>query len=186
MRPALDPADLHLCTAAVALAGAEAARRVCGVSPGLKWPNDLVIGPAKLAGVLAEADLGGGSVCWVVVGIGINVAWPGPPEVEGTCLDDQRSDGAVTDRSELFEGFLGALTPRRTALETPDGRRGLAAELRGACDTLGARVRVDLAGQSISGLATEIDQAGHLIVVTDSGPRTVSAGDVVHLRADQP
>jgi BirA family transcriptional regulator, biotin operon repressor / biotin---[acetyl-CoA-carboxylase] ligase len=185
MRPALDPADLHLCTAAVALAGAEAIRLVGGVSPGLKWPNDLVIGPAKLAGVLAEADLGGGTVRWVVVGIGINVAWPGPPDVGGTCLDDQRSDGGLTDRAELFKAFLGALTARRTALETLEGRRELAAELGGACDTLGARVRVDLAGESFSGLATEIDQAGHLIVVTESGPRTVSAGDVVHLRADQ-
>jgi len=86
-RPTFDPAELHLCTAAVALAAAEACRRVAGVGPVIKWPNDLLVGEAKLAGVLAEADFTG-DACAVVVGIGINVAWPGPTTVQGTCLDD--------------------------------------------------------------------------------------------------
>ena len=56
-RPDLDPSELHLCTAAMALAAAEACRQVAGVGPVLKWPNDLLVGEEKLAGVLAEADL---------------------------------------------------------------------------------------------------------------------------------
>ena len=90
-RPTFDPAELHLCTAAVALAAAEACRRVAGVGPVIKWPNDLLVGEAKLAGVLAEADFTG-DACAVVVGIGINVAWPGPTTVQGTCLDDLCGD----------------------------------------------------------------------------------------------
>ncbi len=81
-RPALEPEDLHLCTALVALAGIDACAEVAGVSPGVQWPNDLVVDDRKLAGVLAEADArapGGppGSRA-VVVGIGVNVDWPGP------------------------------------------------------------------------------------------------------------
>jgi BirA family transcriptional regulator, biotin operon repressor / biotin---[acetyl-CoA-carboxylase] ligase len=178
-RPTFDPAELHLCTAAVALAAAEACRQVAGVGPVIKWPNDLLVGEAKLAGVLAEADFTG-NTCAVVVGIGINVAWPGPTTAQGTCLDDLC--GEPVDRHLLLEALLKALAPRRALLDSPDGRRELAAELRQRCATLGQRIRVELAAEAISGVASEIDDAGRLIVQTASGPRTVSAGDVVHLR----
>src|SRR5580698_1491786 len=52
-RPEFDPAELHLCTAAVALAAVAACREVAGVEAVLKWPNDLLVGDLKLAGVLA-------------------------------------------------------------------------------------------------------------------------------------
>jgi BirA family biotin operon repressor/biotin-[acetyl-CoA-carboxylase] ligase len=178
-RPMFDPAELHLCTAAVALAAAEACRRVAGVGPVIKWPNDLLVGEAKLAGVLAEADFTG-DACAVVVGIGINVAWPGPTTVQGTCLDDLC--GEPVDRHMLLEALLKALAPRRGLLDSPGGRQELAAELRQRCATLGQRIRVELAAGAISGVASEIDDAGQLIVQTATGPRTVSAGDVIHLR----
>jgi BirA family biotin operon repressor/biotin-[acetyl-CoA-carboxylase] ligase len=178
-RPAFDPAELHLCTAAVALAAAEACRQVAGVGPVLKWPNDLLVGEAKLAGVLAEAEFTG-SECAVVVGIGINVAWPGPPTVQGTCLNDLC--GEPVDRHQLLGALLGALAPRRLLLESDGGRQELAAELRRRCATLGQRIRVELATEAITGVAREIDDAGQLVVLTAGGPRTVTAGDVVHLR----
>jgi BirA family transcriptional regulator, biotin operon repressor / biotin---[acetyl-CoA-carboxylase] ligase len=178
-RPTFDPTDLHLCTAAVALAAAEACRQVAGVGPVIKWPNDLLVGEAKVAGVLSEADFSH-HACAVVVGIGINVAWPGPPTVSGTCLDDQAEE--TVDREALFRALLGALGPRRNLLVSPEGRRQLAAELRRSCATLGRSVRVELAAEAISGVASEIDDAGQLVVQTATGPRTVSAGDVIHLR----
>jgi BirA family transcriptional regulator, biotin operon repressor / biotin---[acetyl-CoA-carboxylase] ligase len=178
-RPEFDPAELHLCTAAVALAAAEACRVVAGVGPVLKWPNDLLVGEAKLAGVLAEADFEG-SACAVVVGIGINVAWPGPEGVGGTCLNDLAA--VPVDRGELLDSLLAALSPRRALLDSAPGRRRVAAELRERCATLGQRVRVELPGEAVVGLAQEVDDAGHLVVLTAAGPRTVAAGDVVHLR----
>ena len=59
--------------------GPTPAGEVAGVEPVLKWPNDLLLDGAKLAGVLAEAEFAGTcALTAVVVGIGINVAWPGP------------------------------------------------------------------------------------------------------------
>jgi BirA family biotin operon repressor/biotin-[acetyl-CoA-carboxylase] ligase len=178
-RPELDPAELHLCTVAVALAAAEACREVAGVGPVLKWPNDLLVGEAKLAGVLAEAEFAG-AACIVVVGIGVNVAWPGPDGVGGTCLNHLA--GEQVNRQELLDALLGALSPRRALLDDAGGRRRLAAELRERCATLGQRVRVELPAEAVVGTATEIDDHGHLVVQTVAGPRTVAAGDVVHLR----
>jgi BirA family biotin operon repressor/biotin-[acetyl-CoA-carboxylase] ligase len=166
----------------VALAAAQACHQVAGVDARLKWPNDLVVGDAKLAGVLAEAEFDTRSVRSVVVGIGINVAWPGPPGVGGTCLDDLRESGAAVDRAQLLEAVLAALGVRRPLLDDPAGRHRLATEFRECCATVGVEVRVELPGTEIVGVASGIDDAGHLIVDTAHGTRVVAAGDVVHLR----
>jgi BirA family transcriptional regulator, biotin operon repressor / biotin---[acetyl-CoA-carboxylase] ligase len=181
-RPDLEPAELHLCTAVMALAAAEACRQVAGVGPVLKWPNDVLVNEEKLAGVLAEATFGGGagSVAAVVVGLGLNIDWPGPPGAGGTSLVELGA-GPV-DREALFGALLEALSARRGLLDSVAGRGDVVAELRNRCATLGRRVRVELAAEAVVGVATEIDDAGHLVVLTSAGPRTVSAGDVVHLR----
>jgi BirA family biotin operon repressor/biotin-[acetyl-CoA-carboxylase] ligase len=182
LRPQCDGADVHLCTGAVALAGADACRAVTRVEPVLKWPNDLLVDESKLAGVLAEAEFTGSSLAAVVVGIGINVAWPGPDGAGGTCLDDLGGTAQPVDRRELLGQLLEALAARRELLDDAAGRRVLADEVRRRCATLGQVVRVILAGEELTGLAAAIDDAGHLVVETASGPRPVSAGDVVHLR----
>jgi BirA family transcriptional regulator, biotin operon repressor / biotin---[acetyl-CoA-carboxylase] ligase len=190
-RPEFDAAELHLCTAVLALAASEACRRVAGVDPVLKWPNDVLVGEEKLAGVLAEAEFGGGpggeggaggegGEVAVVVGLGLNIDWPGPAGVGGTCLRDLGADGV--DRAVLLDALLEALSARRALLDSAAGRREVVAELRDRCATLGRRVRIALADEAVTGVATEIDDAGHLVVQTSEGPRTVSAGDVVHLR----
>jgi BirA family transcriptional regulator, biotin operon repressor / biotin---[acetyl-CoA-carboxylase] ligase len=184
LRPHCEGTDVHLCTGAVALAGADACREVAGVEPVLKWPNDLLVGECKLAGVLAEAEFSGGSLVAVVVGIGVNVAWPGPEGAGGTCLNDVSTVGAPVDRRDLLDHMLGALVARAGSLEDAAGRRRLAGEVRQACVTLGQPVRVVLASEEFTGLAVAIDDAGRLVVETASGPRRVTAGDVVHLRPD--
>ncbi len=185
LRPAIGGEDVHLCAGAVALAGADACREVAGVEPVLKWPNDLLLDGAKLAGVLAEAEFAGSALSAVIVGIGINVAWPGPPEAGGTCLDDVGGSAQPVDRQVLLHRLLEALEPRCELLEEAAGRRALADEVRHRCATLGQRVRVILAGEELIGVGVALDDAGRLVVETAAGPRAVSAGDVVHLRPDQ-
>ena len=180
LRPGCGAADVHLCTGAVALAGADACRGAAGVDPLLKWPNDLLVGEGKLAGVLAEAEFSGSALKSVVVGIGINVAWPGPPGAGGACLDD--IGRAAVDRRDLLEHLLRALSARRPLLDDAGGRRALADEVRGRCATLGQTVQVVLAGEEFTGRAVALDDAGHLVVETAEGPRSVRAGDVVHVR----
>ncbi len=122
-RPACAPADLHLCTGAVALAAADACGEVAGVDPELKWPNDLLVGGAKLAGVLAEAEFAGRPAGAVVVGIGLNVAWPGPAEAGGTCLDEAGGSAQRVDTARCSTGCSRALALRRPLLDDAPGRR---------------------------------------------------------------
>jgi BirA family biotin operon repressor/biotin-[acetyl-CoA-carboxylase] ligase len=182
LRPRCGPADLHLCTGALALAAADACREVAGVEPALKWPNDLLVGGAKLAGVLAEAEFDGGVLAAVVAGIGVNVAWPGPAGAGGTCLDDLGREAQPVDRQVLLDRLLAALAARRPLLDDEAGRRDLADEVRRRCATLGQQVRVTLPAGELIGTAVAIDDAGRLVVETAGGPHRVTAGDVVHLR----
>jgi BirA family biotin operon repressor/biotin-[acetyl-CoA-carboxylase] ligase len=180
LRPRRTVDELHLCTATVALAMADAVAEVAGFTPGLKWPNDLLADGRKLAGVLAEADLGAsGAVRAVVVGIGINVGADAvPPELVATATACEVVAGRAVDREELFEAFLGGLGVR---LGRPDAE--LVDDYRTRLDTLGRRVRVERSTGSIEGVATDVDPVGGLVVRSlDGVTTTVSAGDVVHLR----
>lgn len=170
LRPQALPVERrHLLTAAAALAARDACVDVAGVEPEVKWPNDLVLGGAKLAGVLAEATTGA-----VVVGMGLNVHG-GPP---GSAVLD-RSSGRPVSRGRLLERWLYAL----------DGLLGdwdaVAGAYRACCATVGRRVRVDLAaGQVITGRAEGVDDLGRLVVRPDGGePAAVAVGDVTHLRS---
>jgi BirA family biotin operon repressor/biotin-[acetyl-CoA-carboxylase] ligase len=120
----------------------------------------------------------------VVVGIGINVAWPGPDEAGGTCVDDAGGTAQPVDKGALLDLLLEGLARRRPLLDEETGRRTLADEVRRRCSTLGQRVRVSLPDEELTGTASAIDDAGHLVVETASGRREVGAGDVVHLRPE--
>ncbi len=182
LRPVAPVAELFTCTAAVALATSDACRLLAGVQPGVKWPNDLVIGDEKVAGVLAESDgaaPGGrpGSVA-VVVGVGCNLDWQ-PPGATSLAAHAK----APVGRDELLEAMLGGLAERAALLDTGAGRRATLAELRGRCATLGRIVRVETAaGGAVTGVARELDGDGRLVVATAAGDVAVAAGDVAHLR----
>ncbi len=184
LREHLEPGTSHLLTAAVALSGAAAVERLCGLRPGLKWPNDLVIGGAKVAGVLAEADTcapgGGPGTTAVVVGIGMNLTWPGPPGVGGTSL--LAASGVVVDRDLLLDELLGELSLRLDLLRTAVGRETLTEDLRGSLVTLGTVVSVETPGGTVVGRARSISTAGHLVVEVGDDEVEIVTGDVVHVR----
>jgi BirA family biotin operon repressor/biotin-[acetyl-CoA-carboxylase] ligase len=201
LRPPANAVDLV--TMAVAVAASRAVEAVAGFTPKLKWPNDLVWpgdGTApdrKLAGILAEADWPAGSEAsagWkepaghdravVVVGIGLNVAWPDevPEDLADVAIAlDQVVEGPV-DREDLLIALLEELGPRYDALVEGD-RGGLLDEWRKRSATLGRRVRIDLGSDDVEGTAVDITERGHLIVDTLEGTRReLAVGDVVHLR----
>ncbi|MDP1794910.1 MAG: biotin--[acetyl-CoA-carboxylase] ligase [Acidimicrobiales bacterium] len=175
LRPTGLPMDrLHLATAAVAMAGADALSAVAGVNPDLKWPNDLLVGTRKLAGVLTEVE---GDA--VVVGIGINCTWPDdlPAEIADVAVAANHVAGRPVATSEVLDVLLERLGGRLDA-----GWDDVASEYRSRCATVGREVRVELAEESFSGFAAEVENDGALIVLSEAGPCRVVAGDVVHLR----
>jgi len=185
LRPRLEAHQAHLVTGAVALAAVAAVEALSGLRPGLKWPNDLVVGEAKVAGILAEADPSapGGlpGTTAVVVGMGLNLTWPGPPEAGGTSLLD--ATGKVLLRDDLLRAYLQELGARLGLLETAAGRGRLGTELEGALVTLGRRVAVTTADSRFEGIASGLSPEGHLLVATAEGVVEVITGDVTSVRS---
>ncbi|MBO0728840.1 MAG: biotin--[acetyl-CoA-carboxylase] ligase [Acidimicrobiaceae bacterium] len=171
----LDVADLapprrHLVTAAVGLSARDACAAVGGFTPDLKWPNDLLVGDRKLAGILAES-----SGADVVVGIGLNLS-AAPPDA--VCAEE--AAGRPVERAPLVIALLRAL----------DGWLGrwdaVADAYRSACSTVGRRVRVEQVGGDFEGVAEGLDEDGRLLVRVQKELKAIAAGDVVHLRSAEP
>jgi BirA family biotin operon repressor/biotin-[acetyl-CoA-carboxylase] ligase len=173
------------------LAVAQMAEDVARVpSAALKWPNDVLAGGGKIAGVLAEAVPGADGL-GVVLGIGLNVlaqpadVAPGPGDLPATSLVE--SGAVVTNLTVLAAELytrVEALYRRWQHAEGEMHSSGLLAEYRARCATLGSAVRVELGDESFTGTACDVDDEGRLVVEQPGGAvRQVSAGDVVHLRA---
>lgn len=149
--------------------------RDLGVDAGLKWPNDVLVGDGKLAGILAEVA---GTV--VVVGVGLNVSFtadalPDPRAVSLTML------GVSVDRTELAGKLLTALDLLLERWRRSDP--GIADDYRRVSTTIGSQVLALLPGDTeIVGTATGIDDSGRLLIDSDGTTVTVSAGDITYLR----
>ncbi len=176
LRPTLEPDQRQWAVAAVALAARAALVRLCGLSVGLKWPNDLEVDDAKLAGVLAESSPDGA----VVVGLGVNLTFEGPPQARATSV--RAAAGVTLEPEALLDIVLEEIERRRPLLDDVEGRARLREEYRRALGTLGRRVRVEQPSTTFEGEARDLDDAGRLVVATESGEVAVAAGDVVHLR----
>jgi BirA family biotin operon repressor/biotin-[acetyl-CoA-carboxylase] ligase len=165
------------------LAGVAVAAALRGspqVDARLKWPNDVLVRGAKLAGILAEQHRDA-----VVVGVGINVTLRREDLPVPAATSLLLANAASLDREELLGAVLRELEHWYLA-EVAAGdadESGLRAEYLARCATVGQQVRVELpGGRSLTGVAADVDTGGRLVVRTASGVTTVSAGDVVHVR----
>lgn len=146
------------------LAVGVALRHACGVGQ-LKWPNDLVIDGRKLAGILLEAEMRGGQVAQVIVGVGLNVH----EAPEGAAY---LREFASVRRAEILSRFLAELEP---LLNSPPHK---VLEQWRQHALLGVETRVNTARGKVSGVAVAIDDQGGLVLRTTRGKITVQAGEV--------
>ena len=165
------------------VATARAVRQVAAVDARLKWPNDVLLGGGKLAGILAEQS---GDA--IVVGIGINVLGRDHDLPIATATSLERGGAGQTDRTDLLAEILRQLEHwylrwRETGSGDAAGS-GLRPEYVLLCATLGRLVRVQLPGERmLTGTAVDVDGAGQLLIRRDGGDVVaVSAGDVIHVR----
>jgi BirA family biotin operon repressor/biotin-[acetyl-CoA-carboxylase] ligase len=168
------------------LAVVEGLRRAADVPAVLKWPNDVLVDDLKVCGILAER-VETGPAC--VVGMGVNV-WlsadelPVPTATSLALLAAAREPGGrPPSRNLLIATILAAFELIYERWEVLEDDTLFAASYLQRCDTIGRRVRLDLAGGiTVEGVAEALDHDGRLIVRTPAGPQTFGAGDVVHLR----
>lgn len=144
------------------IAGVAAARSTRGTR--LKWPNDLIISEEKVGGILVERsdDL-------VVIGLGVNLWWPEPPQ-DFTAL-------FVEDPGPELHAEIGALWGAEL-IRLIEADRWPIDEYREVCTTLGRELTWDPDG---SGKAIDIADDGGLVVETSNGMETLYSGAIRHL-----
>jgi BirA family biotin operon repressor/biotin-[acetyl-CoA-carboxylase] ligase len=160
------------------IAVAAALRDEAAVAARLKWPNDVLVGGRKIAGILAEAR---GDA--IVTGFGLNVTLTRAELPVAAATSLRLEDAARTDREQLLAAVLTRLAHGYQAWAAGPDATWLRAEYLDWSATVGQPVRVQLpGGRLLTGTAVDLDATGRLAVQTLSGLELVGAGDVVHLR----
>ena len=156
-------------------------RTISGVpvpEPSLKWPNDVLVGGRKIAGILVQLTAKGDEA---VVGVGLNVDQR-EDELPVPTATSLRIEQVAAVRQQLVPLLLMELDKGLEQWRTQDP--GLATAYRAHCSTIGQDVRVTLpGGGELLGRASSVDHHGRLVVTEEDGtPRVVDAGDIEHVR----
>jgi BirA family biotin operon repressor/biotin-[acetyl-CoA-carboxylase] ligase len=180
LRPDIPIHKAPLITLMGAVAVASAIRTTCGLSAGIKWPNDILISNKKVSGLLTEMSAEQDRIRHIVLGIGVDVNMEmGEMPNEVRCLTTTLAAeaGAKINRTALFQQLLRDLEIGYKKFLAKDE-----AVLEGWKQlnlTIGNRVTVSGGGAFLEGLAQGVDNEGRLIIRLDDGTiRTVAAGDV--------
>jgi len=163
-------------TFVVAVAVADAVASF-GLEPKLKWPNDVQIAGDKMCGILLEAAVAPDrTVDWIVAGIGVNIAHH--PQLADYNATSLHAAGAKDATVEAALERLAAALDRRLAEWRAGGFDATRAAWLKRAVGLGARIKVRLETETLEGVFEQIDPTGALILRTDTGRHSITAGDV--------
>lgn len=178
-RPALVPQQVQRMTMICGLAIADVLESEYGLEPALKWPNDVLVGGAKVGGILTEVLLDAHRVECVITGIGLNVnldpaELPGELVMQATSLS--QALGRTVARLPLLRAVLQRIEARYSALKAGHSPHDEWVQRLG---TLGQSVVVTSGGTILEGVAEGVNSDGALLVrLGDGRLHTVVAGDV--------
>ena len=183
LRPELPPQRAAEITLVASVALCEVVREA-GVEAGIKWPNDLVAGGRKLAGILTEMAAEPDRVQWVVLGVGVNlntVPEDVPDDLREIATSVAIARGGPVPRA-LFTAALLARLELWLDRHAAEGFEPVRERWRALSATLGRQVRVVTGEGDVVGTAEDLDAGGALLVRGPQGLTRILAGDVHLLR----
>ncbi len=181
LRPDLRPQETTQLTVASATALRRAIQSETGLKPEIKWPNDILVGGKKVAGILTELSAELDRVRHVILGIGVDVnlgAAEFPAELKKTATSLSLERGEPISRAGLAVAVLRELDEDYARI---CGRRftAVADEWEENCMTIGKEVTVQIGSRKIRGRAESLDDAGALLLRTEHGRlEPITGGDV--------
>ena len=178
LRPREVPRQLpqYSLLAAVALADALAGFLPAGAPLSVKWPNDLLLNGAKCAGILLDSGLDGAGMPWIVLGIGVNLAYaPQLPDRPVTCLADVCG---VPPGPETFAWRLLECLSHWRQRRAEEGFGPVRAAWMARGPAPGAVLTVRRPQGSITGRFEGLAEDGALLIATEERVHTVVAGEL--------
>jgi BirA family biotin operon repressor/biotin-[acetyl-CoA-carboxylase] ligase len=181
LRPLLPPGKASSLVLVMAVAVAEALRETTGLPVTIKWPNDILAGGRKMAGILAELATQMDAVDYMVIGLGLNVniaAEDFPADIRTTATSVRRETGRPFSRVLLLRRILERFEALYLDFQTA-GFAPILARWKSLADMLGRPVAVHTVGGSYRGTVAGFDDDGFLILRDEQGgERRLISGDV--------
>jgi BirA family biotin operon repressor/biotin-[acetyl-CoA-carboxylase] ligase len=181
LRPKIPPHQASLITLMAAVATADAIRKFSDLDPRIKWPNDVLLNDRKVAGLLNEIHSEADRIHFVILGIGVNLN-----------MDASTLSKEIRSRATSLKGEMGQTISRKEFLKTlleeledwyevflEEGGTVILKAWRDRAQIQGKQVTVTSFGETLRGVAIDVDSDGALILETETGERKrVVAGDV--------
>jgi len=179
-RPKIAPPQIGQLTIVTALAGARALKEISGLNIDTKWPNDLLYQRKKIGGILCEAEIRNGEIEFVVAGVGLNANFAPedlPKRLVFPATSLLMATGKPFSTAALQSACIQALHAEYARYDSGNWSTQRAEFIR-RCAIIGEHVFVRDEQQEYSGIATNIDNDGILIIQTATETRRVLSGDV--------
>lgn len=168
-RCSLNPTSV---TIAAAVAVCRAIEKCCNTQPKIKWVNDIFLDGRKICGILAEAGTNSGALDYIIVGIGINVSTQNFPADLNNIAG---SLGHDIDRNLIAGKILDELN----RLHPICGNSELIDEYKNRSLVLGKKIDFTQNGETYTGIATDINNEGNLIVTLENSETiTLKSGEI--------
>lgn len=172
LRPQRPAAEAGMFALLAGIAVAEALEALTPLTATLKWPNDLLLGPAKLAGVLIDAAPSGAGLDWLVIGVGMNLREA--PRVEGRLTTALGAHGIKLEPQIMANAIL-----ERLGIWQDAPSEMIRAAWLERAHAVGTPVAVQSNGQLLQGSFAGLSPAGELLLQTENRIETISTGDVL-------
>lgn len=182
LRPPYSPGELEGLTCYTAVAICEAIEAASGISPAIKWVNDIIFDGKKICGILTEMALESesGQIQYIVIGAGVNVLNTPedfPDEVAGKAASLAMLGSPGTSRPRLAAEMINSLDRMYNTLPNPG--EAFWEKYRERSVTLGHNIRIVSGQNTREAFAQDIDPTGGLIVRYPDGSReTLSYGEI--------
>ena len=180
LRPEIAPSSASMLTLAAALAVREGIQEETGLSPLIKWPNDLVLNGKKICGILTEMSTELMEIQYVITGIGINVNQREfPSEIRDTATSLSLEAGRCFRRSSLIAAILKAFEKDYAAFLKTGDLSLLLEEYNACLVNRGKEVCILDPSGEYRAVAEGIDESGSLLVTLPDGTRReIISGEV--------
>jgi len=187
LRPPIGPEAAPLFSLLVSCAVVESVRGMGLQQISVKWPNDILLGHDKLAGILCELVSTHNNEYFIVAGVGVNhnstaADFPTDSEYSFTTVRDHL--GKSTSQEQLLCSIINSVDSMLGLVVRENSYESVLRIWRGMSSTLGNRVRVFDGSHTYVGIAEDLLDDGSLSITTESGTKVLQVGDVTHLRND--
>ncbi|NLV26875.1 MAG: biotin--[acetyl-CoA-carboxylase] ligase [Methanomicrobiales archaeon] len=184
LQPQIPIDHLFMLTLAASVSVARVLRKMYDIGALIKWPNDIIIGDKKVAGILLELGAEGEKVQYCLLGMGIdaNVNLDSLNQsIRGTMTSISQEVDKDIDRAVLLAAILKEFENRYEMIIQGE-YDAVIREWKNFSSTIGRRVRIITLRSLFEGEAIDVDPNGALVVKKDNGKiERVIAGDCIHI-----